>query len=176
MSRCSLTTKRSTLIKKYCERLLDTSLRPSTGKSKGKHLVLPMTGISYEDLYDSIKFIYTGEKPADKRYSLNFDRARAFLGMDFAFQIFVKNLIGATLTFWVNSSDTVLSLKQQIQGKEGIPPDQQRLIFSGKQFWEDEETLADYEVLPESTIHLVLRIGCRPCKVERVEIILSDED
>lgn len=79
---------------------------------------------------------------------------------DSEFQIFVKTMTGRTITLTVRPSTTAYGAKTMTMMKEGIPQDQQRMIWNGKQL-EGDETMHDLKVMKESTLHLVLRMsGC----------------
>ena len=73
-------------------------------------------------------------------------------------QIFVRNLKNRSIALSVEPTDTVFSIKGQLKGREGLHPTEQRLIYGGKQL-DDDETLMEYGIVNESTLHLGTWIG-----------------
>ena len=111
---------------------------------------------------DSQRLIFAGKQLEDARTLSDYNIQKEstihlVLRLRGGMQIFMKTLTGKTATLEVEQSDTVANLKEKMRAKEGIPADQQRLVFGGKPL-EDSRTLSDYNIRSESTVFMLLRL------------------
>lgn len=135
-------------------RPLPSALRPKHVKKERLEMLQKHWQIYQERAHAAMLQELKRQEADNRRAAELEERRRNYQGCG---RVFVKTMTGKTLTIDIGSSETVDVLKQRIYEKEGIPADQQRIIFAGIQI-DDEQTLAHYLIPHEATLHLVLRL------------------